>query len=496
MMHIACVVLLAGFARTYGWDNFEMGQYITEAPDGSILLLGHTTSWGAGADLLLIKMAPDGSPLWTKVYSTPDNDWGLGIDITPDNNIVLASESGPSGNADVIVMKVSLADGSVIWAKKYIGGDWDGPRSLKTVSDGFIVAGWTESASGEDDFYLIKIDPNGNLVWAKVYGGPIFAEEDAYPVIQTRDGGFLIGGWTQSFGAGGRDIFLVKTDPLGNTQWAKTYGGPLGDSAYAILEMEDGTFIVAGQTSNFGASGTDIFVMRLGLDGFPLWSRIYGENGYEYIYSADRTADGVIMAGYTTSTGALGKDALIMKIDPSGNLIWASLFGGVGNEEAWSIRVSASGNPICTGYTTSWGTGTDAFALSLNPDGTYQGCLRNMAFSTSLVNPTVMDQTTGVGFTPTVVDQTLNQSEPVPNFSDPCASISLEEREASPWIRAILTDGAVVFLSAVDSRVEIYSPDGRLFLSQELHPGQTRISLEPGVYFWHAGQFKGKAVVR
>ncbi|MEO0070138.1 MAG: hypothetical protein ABIK18_05020, partial [candidate division WOR-3 bacterium] len=112
------------------------------------------------------------------------------------------------------------------------------------------------------------------------------------------------------------------------------------------------------------------------------------------------------------------------------------------------------------------------------------------------VNPTVMDQTTGVGFTPTVVDQTLNQSEPVPNFSDPCASISLEEREASPWIRAILTDGAVVFLSAVDSRVEIYSPDGRLFLSQELHPGQTRISLEPGVYFWQAGQFKGKAVVR
>ncbi|MFZ8835339.1 MAG: hypothetical protein ACO2O5_14280, partial [Candidatus Caldipriscus sp.] len=139
------------------------------------------------------------------------------------------------------------------FAKTYGGTDDDGAYSVQQTSDGgYIVAGYTASfGAGSWDIFLIKTDANGNIQWAKTYGGT--DEDRAHSVQQTSDGGYIVAGVTFSFGTGYSDAFLVKTDANGNIVWAKTYGGTYSDYAYSVQQTSDGGYIVAGHTNSFGA---------------------------------------------------------------------------------------------------------------------------------------------------------------------------------------------------------------------------------------------------
>jgi hypothetical protein len=160
---------------------------------------------------------------------------------------------------------------AVTFAKTYGGGNDDRPRwdrCVQQTSDGgYIVAGYTYSfGAGGYDILLIKTDANGDVEWAKTYGGT--SDNDyAYSVQQTSDGGYILAGYTASFGAGDLDIFLIKTDANGNIQWAKTYGGTNEDRAYSVQQTSDAGYIVAGYTSSFGAGGYDIFLIKTDANG-------------------------------------------------------------------------------------------------------------------------------------------------------------------------------------------------------------------------------------
>jgi hypothetical protein len=128
------------------------------------------------------------------------------------------------------------------------------------------MAGWTSSfGAGSWDIFLIKTDANGNIQWAKTYGGTY--SDWALSVQQTSDGGYIVAGGTNTFGAGGSDIFLIKTDANGNRIWAKTYGGTGDDWARSVQQTSDGGYIVAGRTSSFGAGGSDIFLIKTDANG-------------------------------------------------------------------------------------------------------------------------------------------------------------------------------------------------------------------------------------
>jgi hypothetical protein len=128
------------------------------------------------------------------------------------------------------------------------------------------VAGRTYSfGAGSYDIFLIKTDANGNIIWAKTYGGG--GNDWAYSVQQTSDGGYIVAGWTWSFGAGYDDIFLIKTDANGNIIWAKTYGGTNYDDAFSVQQTSDGGYIVAGGTESFGAGRSDIFLIKTDANG-------------------------------------------------------------------------------------------------------------------------------------------------------------------------------------------------------------------------------------
>jgi len=149
----------------------------------------------------------------------------------------------------------------MLWNKTYGGTSGDRAWAVKQTSDGgYVIAGQTESfGAGILDFYVVRTDASGDMLWNKTYGGT--DREVAYSVLQTSDG-FLLAGYTLSFGAGGGDVWVVKTDFNGNTLWNQTYGGIYGDGANSLIQTSDGFFMIAGYTLS-PASWTDFLLLRV-----------------------------------------------------------------------------------------------------------------------------------------------------------------------------------------------------------------------------------------
>ena len=203
----------------------------------------------------------------------------------------------------------------------------------QTADGGYIVAGYTNSfGAGDYDFYLVKTNSQGDTLWTRTYGG---SDDDwAYSVQQTADGGYIVAGYTYSFGAGDDDFYLVKTNSQGDTLWTRTYGGSGDDEAYSVQQTADGGYIVAGYTSSFGAGSGDFYLVKTNSQGDTLWTRTYGGSGYDGAYSVQQTADGgYIVAGYTGSFGAGSDDFYLVKTNSQGDTLWTRTYGGSSNDD-------------------------------------------------------------------------------------------------------------------------------------------------------------------
>jgi hypothetical protein len=306
--------------------------------DGGYIVTGHTYSFGAGLrDVFLVKTDASGNIQWAKTYGGTDifESWhASSVQQTFDGGYIVTGYTSSAGG-DIFLIKTDVkifliktdANGNVQWAKTYGGTDDDMVFSVQQTSDGgYILAGYTyPSSAGGLDIILIKTDANGNIIWAKTYGGT--GIDIAYSVQQTSDGGYILAGFTDSFGAGG-DIILIKTDANGNVQWAKTYGGTDDDMVFSVQQTSDGGYILAGGTSSFGAGG-DIFLIKTDANGNVQWAKTYGGTNSDYASSVQQTSDGgYIVAGYTSSFGAGWGDIILIKTDANGNI---GSYGIVGN---------------------------------------------------------------------------------------------------------------------------------------------------------------------
>jgi Tol biopolymer transport system component len=184
--------------------------------------------------------------------------------------------------------------------------------------NGYIVVGYTNSFGKAYQVYLVKTDANGDTLWTRTYGGA--SDEDGWCVDQTSpDGGYIIAGWTRSFGAGGKDLYLVKTDADGDTLWTRTYGGADDDWAMSVEQTPDGGYIMVGWTKSFGMGANDIYVIRTDASGDTLWTRTYGGPDDEFGHSVQVTADGwYIVAGSTRYDGADSADVYLLRIEGPG----------------------------------------------------------------------------------------------------------------------------------------------------------------------------------
>ncbi|MDT8411634.1 MAG: T9SS type A sorting domain-containing protein [Vicingaceae bacterium] len=291
---------------------------------------------------------------------------GAGIDkaeeivTTADGGYVVvgSTTSNTSGNTDVYLLKLD-SQINVVWSWA-IGGnnnDW-GYAVKETFDKGFIIASTTNSFSVNGDYNarLIKTDSLGVVQWQKSYGGNDW--DLAYDVIQTADSGFAFCGETYNNTNGESDVYIVKTNLLGDTLWTKTIGGTLADRGNSIMETADSSIVVVGMTTTTTDS-VQMYLIKLNVTGNLIWDVAFGPSGYEEGNAVIETANGnYVLGGVTTSfTPNNDKDFYMIRTDSSGNAIWGNYFGQPGEEVIYDLVELANGNFISTGLTTAAGNG-------------------------------------------------------------------------------------------------------------------------------------------
>lgn len=219
----------------------------------------------------------------------------------------------------------------VFWAKEY-GGNLDdyGYAITKSTDNCYLIVGATNSyGAGGYDLYLIKIDTTGALIWEKTFGGSL--DDYGYSVKCTSDGGYIIAGVTKSFGDENGDAYLIKTDADGTILWQRIYGGASADFGYDVAISTDG-YAIAGMTSSSGGGSGDVWLVKTDFYGDSIWTKTYGGTDLDCGNSIQRWSDnGFIIAGYTYSFGSSG-DVYLVKTDANGNAIWAKNYGSTGGE--------------------------------------------------------------------------------------------------------------------------------------------------------------------
>jgi hypothetical protein len=309
----------------------------------------------------LFAQIPD--TIWTKTFGGSNIDVGYYVETTSGGGFIITGYTrsyGTMSGRNVLLIKTD-SFGNAQWIKAYGGNNDDEGNSVQQTSDGgFIICGYTKSyGAGGNDVFLVRTDSLGNELWNKVFGGT--SDEEGYSVLQTNDGGFLIAGATSSFGAGSRDIWLVKIDTNGNLSWTKTIGGGSSDGARQINFTNDGGYIITGWTFSYGPGAVgNAWLVKTDSLGNMNWNKFFGGSDVDRGLSVQQTSDGgYVLTGYTASSGSGLDDMLLIKTDSNGNLQWQKTFGGSGRDYGNFVKQTFDNGYIITGYTLSFGAGGD-----------------------------------------------------------------------------------------------------------------------------------------
>jgi hypothetical protein len=229
---------------------------VQQTSDGGYIIAGSrdiSSEYGLYVLLWLQKINSNGDSLWAHTYrgQVANSTLGYYVQETPENNYTVLGSSGGT-----FLMKTNDS-GDTLWTRTYMG---HGISMQQTADGGYIIAGVSE-----EDLWLLKTDSEGDSLWARICGGPYY--DYVMFVQQTSDGGYIIVGetWASEFSLG--DIWLVKTDGMGDTLWTRTYGGDDDDWGACVRETSDGGYIIAGQTASFGVDGYDIWLLKTEANG-------------------------------------------------------------------------------------------------------------------------------------------------------------------------------------------------------------------------------------
>jgi len=271
--------------------------------------------------------------------------------------------------ATLLLTTILQAQPNTIWIRTFGGINSDYGRSIQQVfNDGYIIIGTTASFGDNNDVWLIKTDVQGNKEWDKTFGGN--DTDIGYSVQQTIDGGYIITGWTRSFGLGNNDVWLIKTDVQGNEEWNKPLGGNLFERGYSVQQTIDGGYIIAGWTNSFGDGNYDLWLIKTDTEGNEEWNKLFGGSDSDRGYSVQQTIDGgYIITGETKSFGNGESDLWLIKTDAEGNEEWNKLFGGSDSDRGYSVQQTENAEYVITGWTKSFGNGNnDAWLIKVeNP---------------------------------------------------------------------------------------------------------------------------------
>jgi len=309
------------WTKTIGGDKNDIAWSIIQTNDHGYAITGYTFSFGAGSDdVYIIKLDSVGNLQWTKTIGGTNAEEGQGIVQTKDKGYAVTglTDSYGAGIGDVYIIKLD-STGNLQWTKT-IGGTNDdaGDWIIQTKDGGYAIAGSTFSyGAGDEDVYVIRLDALGNLKWTRTIGTN--NGDWANSIAQTKDGGFAITGVTDS-GTNGADVYVIKLDSLGNLKWNRAIGGPKDDEGFSIIQANDGGYAITGFTNSYGTGGGNVYVIRLDSMGNLKWTKVIGgsivtNSGYSIIQTKDM---GYAIAGDNAPTGT-NINVYFIKLDSLGN---------------------------------------------------------------------------------------------------------------------------------------------------------------------------------
>ena len=293
---------------------------------------------------------------------------GTTIIQTSDNGYVVAGSDkimGGLAGGSMILLRFDNF-GSLSWSKAW-GSSYDYEKDLvnaivQTSDGGFVVTGTTDSyGAGGNDMFLTKFSSTGSLSWSKTWGGT--GNDTGNSIVQTSDGSLVVTGTTNSYGAGGNDMFLTKFSSTGSLLWSKTWGGTGNDTGVSLFQTNDGGFVVTGSADD-GSSG--MYIARYNSSGTPLWSKTMSWFSSNSII---QTNDGdFVVTGTTDSYGAGDNDVFLARFDQSGNLLWVKTWGGTDSDTGASLVQTSDWGVAVTGETWSFGL-YSSFLIKFNSSG-------------------------------------------------------------------------------------------------------------------------------
>lgn len=254
-----------------------------------------------------------------------------------------------------------------LWTRTFGGSSTEWGYSVQQTTDGgYIITGFTSSfGAGAGDIWLVKTDASGDTLWTRTFGGS--SAEWGYSVQQTTDNGYIITGSTISFGTGSSDLWLIKTNINGDILWTKTYGGISGDVGRYVQQTTDGGYIIAGNTQ-MGWYASNVWLLKTNSYGDTLWTKIFGVLGYNEGYSVQQTTDGGYILIVRQSIGI--NNFWLIKTDANGDSLWTRTYGGINSDKGESVRQTADGGYIITGSTSSYGAGErDIWLIKTDSNG-------------------------------------------------------------------------------------------------------------------------------
>ncbi len=309
------------WSQTFGGTSTEYGYFVQQTSVGGYIITGRTDSFGTGGDVWLIKTDSVGNEVWNRTFGGTNYDVGYCVQQTSDGGYIITGNtfSYGVGSSDFWLVKTD-SNGTEEWNQTFGGTNYDYSHFVQQTSDGgYIIAGRTDSfGAGHYDVWLVKTDSNGSGEWSQTFGGSDF--DFGYSVQQTTEGGYILVGWTRSYGAGTYDVWLIKTDSNAAEEWSQTYGGTYSDDGYCVQQTSDGGYIIAGDTHSYGAGINDVWLVKTDSNGTEEWNQTYGGTNYDYGFTVQQTTDGgFIIAGETYSYGAGSSDFWLIKIEKENN---------------------------------------------------------------------------------------------------------------------------------------------------------------------------------
>jgi hypothetical protein len=338
------------------YGDYDMAFSITQTPDTNVHVAGYFCGLLAEAGTISLDHRT-GRDLWVMRYVGPAIDMDVAYAITSDEDgylYVTGYDYKANRLHDVYVWKLQPPKNTDGYYNLEGYATWgEGHAVLETADNGFIIAGYqgTSLTSSTYNMRLIKTDINGDTLWTRNYGGN--NEDRAFDVAICPDNGYILTGFTKSYGAGGKDLYIVKTDANGNKQWEKTYGYDTDEEGHSIVTSTDGGYFIAGKLTRYDGSG-DLWFMKINSQGDSLWTKVYGGDRRDEVGQVHRTADGgYIFAGTRGHALTLGyiTNIYVIRFNEAGDTLWTRV---IGDDNYWDaggdILEQDDGTFLLVGY--------------------------------------------------------------------------------------------------------------------------------------------------